>query len=199
MHACQDITSHCFPDQVFETQLHPPLRMCPGICSKETSAGSEKQSLRISWPDREEGKQHKHFYSGKGNLFYAAQTWAMTFQLTRELPAKLHHQQLMQFRTRRTLAWDLLPRSVFSLTVSFPERHSIAWKIPGYRLKSETANCHQNKTEPSESNQSVSWEHCQNKWDLNFALWFFFPSSLSNKHTHKRQHKHRTAVISSFG
>lgn len=137
----------------------------------------KKQSLRISWPDREEGKQHKHFYSAKGNLFYAEQTQATTSQFTWELPAKLRHQQLMRFRTRRTLAWDPLPRSVFSLTVSFPERHSTAWKIPGYRLKSETASCQQSKTEPSESNESVSWKHCQSKWDLSFALWFFFFSS----------------------
>lgn len=44
--------------------------------------------------------QHKHFCFTKGNLFYAAQTQAMTPQSTRELPAKLRHQQSMQFRTR---------------------------------------------------------------------------------------------------
>lgn len=119
MHTCQDITSHCFPDKVLKTQVHPPLRMCLGIHSKETSAGSEAVTpTKLARLNKEE-KQHQHFYFAKGNLFYAAQTQAMTFQFPWELPAKLHHQQSMQFRTRSGFGTGSATQKCFLLNSLF--------------------------------------------------------------------------------
>lgn len=99
--------------------------MCPGICSKETSAGSEAVPQTKLARLKEEEKQHKHFYFAKGNLFCAAQTQAVTFQFPWELPAKLHHQQSMQFRTRSVFGTGSAAQKCFLLNSLFSKGEAL--------------------------------------------------------------------------
>jgi len=91
----------------------------PGYFSKETSAGSEAVTQTKLARLKEEEKQHKHFYFAKGNMFCSAQTQAVTSQFAWELPAKLHHQQSMQFRTRSIFGMGSAAQKCFLLNSFF--------------------------------------------------------------------------------
>lgn len=105
-HAYQDITPRWFFSwQSLKTQVHPLLRMCPGICSKETSAGSEvitqTEPARLKKKNKIKGGKTTHtFLLCKRKFVLRCTNARHDFSIHMGAPAKLHHQQSMRFRTR---------------------------------------------------------------------------------------------------
>lgn len=104
------------------------------FCWLKVVAQTKVARLKVEW------KQHQHSYSAKGNLFWAAQTQAVTFQLTGELPAKVAAPTMAAIHNQEHFWHSICHMAVFAASQLLfqEEKHSRAKMIPGYRLKNRT-------------------------------------------------------------